>query len=89
MKNPKDLLTPLSPNSSDFTSIINGSAEGLKRYYIVMTALDTGLFECTITPKTAQVIAEETGGLPRSDDGDVLRRPSRNGVTNKARRQIR
>jgi hypothetical protein len=63
MKNSKDLLAPLSPKASDFTSIMNGSAEGLKRYYIIMTALDAGLFECTITPKTAQAIAKETGGF--------------------------
>jgi len=63
MKNPKDLLTPLSPKASDFISIMNCSADGLKRYYIIMTALNTGLFEVTINPKNAQAIAEETGGF--------------------------
>ncbi len=62
MKNPKDLLTPLSPNSSDFTSLINGSIDGLKRYYIIMTALDVGLFERMVTRKSAQALSEELGG---------------------------
>jgi precorrin-6B methylase 2 len=61
LKNPKDLLTSLSPNSSEFTSLITGSVEGLKRYYVIVTALDTGLFESTIMPKTAKAIAEELG----------------------------
>ncbi len=58
MKNPKDLLASLSPCSSEFTSLITGSVEGLKRYYVIVTALDTGLFEYTIMPKTAKAIAE-------------------------------
>ncbi len=61
MKTPKDLLIPLVPSSNDFSTLMENSTEGLKKYYLIMTAWETGLFEHTITPKTAQTLAQELG----------------------------
>ncbi|XHH09936.1 MAG: methyltransferase [Candidatus Bathyarchaeia archaeon] len=61
MKNAKNLIAPSKPSSAEFSTLMNSSLDGLKRYTVIMTALDAGLFECTITPKTFQTVAEELG----------------------------
>ncbi|MGD6935060.1 MAG: methyltransferase [Candidatus Bathyarchaeia archaeon] len=63
MKNAKNLIVPPKPSSAEFSILMNGSLDGLKRYTVIMTALDAGLFECTITPKTFQAVAEELGAF--------------------------
>lgn len=61
MKDPKRLL--ISPNSisKEFSDLIESSTEGLKKYYLIMTALEIELFERVTTPKTSQKIAQELG----------------------------
>lgn len=61
MKNIKNLIAS-SKTSAELSALMNGSLDGLKRYTVIMTALDAGLFEYTITPKTSQTIAETLGG---------------------------
>jgi precorrin-6B methylase 2 len=59
MKELKNLLNPSFPRSQAFSTLIMKSSEGLKRHYLIMTAWDDGLFEYTVTPKTAKEIAQQ------------------------------
>jgi precorrin-6B methylase 2 len=59
MKDAKNLLVPSSPKSEEYSSLLNDSLEGLKRYTLITTAYDAGLFELTTTPKTSQALAKE------------------------------
>jgi protein-L-isoaspartate O-methyltransferase len=61
MKQINNLLNPSFPRSQAFSTLIKKSQEGMKRYYLIMTAWDEGLFECTVTPKTSQEIAQQMG----------------------------
>jgi SAM-dependent methyltransferase len=61
MKNPKDLLTPSKSDSQVFSDLIHTSTEGLKKYYLMTTALEIELFKHTTNPKTSQTIAHELG----------------------------
>jgi hypothetical protein len=61
MKQAKNLLIPSSPKFEEFSSLINNSIDGLKRYNLILTALDAKLFEHTSTPKTACALADELG----------------------------
>jgi precorrin-6B methylase 2 len=61
MKDVNTLLNPPFPRSKVFSALLMKSLEGLKRYYLIMTAWENGLFDCTITPKTHQDIAKELG----------------------------
>ncbi len=60
MKDAKNLLTPVS-NFDEFSSLIQNSTEGLKRYNLLMTAWNIKLFDYTIKPKTAHELAEALG----------------------------
>ncbi|MGD6809991.1 MAG: methyltransferase [Candidatus Bathyarchaeia archaeon] len=62
MKEAKNLLFPLFPKSEEYSSIMNGSLEGLKRYTLIITAYDAGLFELTTTAKNSQELSKELGG---------------------------
>lgn len=61
MKDISNLLNPSFPRSEAFSTLIMKSMEGMKRHYLIMTAWDEGLFECTVTPKTSQEIAQQIG----------------------------
>ncbi|MCL1970084.1 MAG: hypothetical protein FWF66_01265 [Candidatus Bathyarchaeota archaeon] len=60
MKDAKKLLTP-SPELDLFSSLLENSTEGLKKYYLLLTAWEICLFEHTTTPKTPKKIAKEIG----------------------------
>jgi precorrin-6B methylase 2 len=61
MKELSNLLNPSFPRSQAFSTLIMKSSEGLKRYYLIMTAWEDKLFEYTVTPKTAQEISQQLG----------------------------
>ncbi|MFZ7138471.1 MAG: methyltransferase [archaeon] len=61
MKELSNLLNPSFPRSQAFSTLIMKSSEGLKRYYLIMTAWEDKLFEYTVTAKTAQEIAQQLG----------------------------
>jgi len=61
MKDVNNLITPPFPRSKAFSTLIMKSLEGLKRYYLIMTAWESGLFDCTVTPKTHQDLAKQLG----------------------------
>ena len=61
MKDVNNLLNPHFPTSKAFSTLIRSSLEGLKRYRLIMTAWENGLFDYTVTPKTHQDIAKELG----------------------------
>jgi precorrin-6B methylase 2 len=61
MKDAKNLLVPSTPNSKEYSSLLYCSLEGLKRFNLIITAYDAGLFELSATPKTAQTLAAELG----------------------------
>ncbi len=61
MKNAKNLLFSFTPNSKEYSSLLNCSIEGLKRFNLIITAYDAGLFELTTTPKTSQALAKDLG----------------------------
>ena len=54
MKTPKDLLTSPYPPSQELSSLLEKSAEGLKKYHLILTAWEAGVFEHAVTPKTAK-----------------------------------
>ncbi|MCW4033766.1 MAG: acetylserotonin O-methyltransferase [Candidatus Bathyarchaeota archaeon] len=61
MKDADDLLNPPFPRSKAFSTLIMQSLEGFKRYNLITTAWESGLFDFTVTPKTYQEIAKELG----------------------------
>jgi precorrin-6B methylase 2 len=61
MKDVNNLLNPVFPRSKAFSVLIKKSLEGLKRYYLIMTAWESGLFDCTVTPKTHIELAQQLG----------------------------
>jgi len=61
MKDVNNLITSPFPRSKAFSTLIMKSLEGLKRYYLIMTAWESGLFDCTVTPKTHQYLAKQLG----------------------------
>jgi precorrin-6B methylase 2 len=61
MKEPKTLLTSVTPSSQEFSALLENATSGFKKYQLIMAALETGLFEHTTTPKTSQAIAQELG----------------------------
>jgi precorrin-6B methylase 2 len=62
MKTPKDLLTSPNPPSQELSSLLEKSAEGLKKYHLILTAWEAGVFEHAVTPKTAKQLSEELCG---------------------------
>ncbi|NLB76835.1 MAG: hypothetical protein GX799_10290, partial [Crenarchaeota archaeon] len=54
MKKPQDLLTPPNPQFQELSSLLEKSAEGLKKYRLILTAWEAGVFEHAVTPKTAK-----------------------------------
>jgi precorrin-6B methylase 2 len=62
MKKPQDLLTPPKPSFQELSFLLEKSAEGLKKYHLIVTAWEVGVFEHTATPKTAKQLSEELGG---------------------------
>jgi precorrin-6B methylase 2 len=61
MKDVNNLLNPPSPSSKEFSALLEGALEGVRRYYVIMTAWENGLFDLTVTPKTAHDLAEKLG----------------------------
>jgi precorrin-6B methylase 2 len=61
MKDADNLINPSFPRSKAFSTLIMKSLEGFKRYQLIMTAWESGLFDFTVTPKTHQEIAKELG----------------------------
>ncbi|MGD6805381.1 MAG: methyltransferase [Candidatus Bathyarchaeia archaeon] len=61
MKDAKNLIVHSTPKLEEYSSLMNNSLEGLKRYTLIVTAYDSGLFELTSTPKTSQGLAKELG----------------------------
>ncbi|PVX24804.1 MAG: hypothetical protein CW691_06435 [Candidatus Bathyarchaeum sp.] len=64
MKDVNNLLNPPFPRSKAFSTLVTKSLEGLQRYYLIMTAWESGLFECTVTPKTHKELAQQLGYHP-------------------------
>lgn len=61
MKDIDTLLNPPFPSSKAFSTLLLDSLEGLKRYYLIMTAWENELFDYTSTSKTHQDIAKKLG----------------------------
>jgi protein-L-isoaspartate O-methyltransferase len=61
MKDVNNLLNPSLPSSKVFSALVTKSLEGLQRYYLIMTAYESGLFDCTVTPKTYREVAQQLG----------------------------
>lgn len=61
IKDVNDLLNPPFPRSKAFSTLVMKSLEGLKRYYLIVTAWESGLFEYTVTSRTYQDIAKKLG----------------------------
>jgi protein-L-isoaspartate O-methyltransferase len=61
LKDINNLVNSPFSYSKAFSSLVTKSLEGLQRYYLVMTAWEGGLFECTVTPKTHKGIAQQLG----------------------------
>ncbi|MBT0159247.1 hypothetical protein G4O51_04600 [Candidatus Bathyarchaeota archaeon A05DMB-2] len=61
MKDVNNLINPPSPSSKEFSALLEGALNGVRRYYLIMTAWDSGLFDHTVTPKTPQELAKALG----------------------------
>jgi len=61
MKDADNLLNPPFPRSKVFSTLVMKSLEGFKRYNLIMTAWESGLFDFAVSPKTYQEIAKELG----------------------------
>jgi precorrin-6B methylase 2 len=62
MKKAQDLLNPPNPSSQELFTLIEQSTEGLKKSYLIMTALEVKVFEHTATPKTPIELSKELDG---------------------------
>ncbi|MCW4006590.1 MAG: acetylserotonin O-methyltransferase [Candidatus Bathyarchaeota archaeon] len=61
MKDANDLLNPPYPPSQEFSVLLEGSLDGLRRSCLIFTAWPMGLFEKTGSPLTSKQLAEAFG----------------------------
>ncbi|MFZ7138119.1 MAG: methyltransferase [archaeon] len=61
MKNVENLINPPSSDSKEFSSLVASSMQGLKQYYLLVSAWELGIFEHTVSPLTYQELAQQMG----------------------------
>lgn len=65
MKDAQYLTTSACPGSREFSDLMERSSEGLRRYHLVMTAWDLGLFDLTTALISHEALAAKLGCHPQ------------------------
>jgi precorrin-6B methylase 2 len=65
MKDARYLTTSVCPGSRELSDLLEQSSEGLRRYHLIMTAWDLGLFDRTAAPVGHEDLAAQLGCHPQ------------------------